>query len=140
MRDAFLRLVNAARASNQNCGNTTYGATAGLTWNVKLASAAAMHSNDMAKNNFLSHTGSNGSTLAARYATAGYTWTMIGENVASGYTTPEAVMQGWLASAGHCANIMNPQFTEIGVACAQGSAAAGNANTRYWTMDLGRPN
>lgn len=61
----------------------------------------------------------------------------MGENIAAGYDTVSAVMDGWLASPGHCANLMNPNFTQIGVACIRGST--GNAYGTYWTMDLARP-
>lgn len=143
VQSSFVQLVNNARASNRNCGTTTYGATAGLAWNAKLATAATSHSEDMAAKNYFDHTGSDGSSPATRVTQAGYTWTMVGENIAwrspASASTTDQTMQDWLNSPGHCANIMNPQFTEIGVACAEGSAANGNPNQRYWTMVLARP-
>ena len=97
----------------------------------------------MAKNNLFSHTGSDGSTVATRVTRAGYTWSIVGENIAYAFpassSTQDSTMQQWLNSPGHCANIMNPQFTELAVACAEGSAAGGNADRRYWTMVLARP-
>jgi uncharacterized protein YkwD len=47
------------------------------------------------------------------------------------------VMDGWIASAGHCANLMNPRFKEVGVSCVPGTASS-RYNT-YWTMNLGAP-
>ena len=61
----------------------------------------------------------------------------LGENIASGYRTVDAVMNGWIASPGHCANLMNAGFAEVGVACVPG--VAGNTYATYWTMELGRP-
>jgi uncharacterized protein YkwD len=143
VKASFLQLVNSARAVNRNCGNTTYGATGALVWNAKLAAAASEHSEDMAKNNFFDHTGSDGSTLVTRANGVGYSYTLIGENIAYAFplsnSTPDSTMNQWLGSPGHCANIMDPRFVDLAVACAEGSTAAGNAGRRYWTMDLGRP-
>jgi uncharacterized protein YkwD len=77
-----------------------------------------------------------GST-ADRVNATGYAWTMLGENIAAGYATANAVMDGWVASPGHCANLMNSGFAEVGVACVPG--APGDRYSTYWTMDLGRP-
>jgi uncharacterized protein YkwD len=133
---AMLAAVNAARATARWCGATWYPAAPALTWNTRLAQAAAAHSHDMATNNFLSHTGSNGSTLVNRVDATGYVAIAWGENVAGGPTSVDAVMAGWLASAGHCANIMSANFSEIGAACARNDAST---YTRYWTQDFAAP-
>ena len=99
--------------------------------------AAAAHSDDMVANNFFSHTGSNGSTLGDRATAAGYQWSSLGENIAAGQLSVAEVVDGWMKSDGHCANLMNAGFRDIGVAC-----VAGNANTSYrtyWTQDFGTP-
>jgi uncharacterized protein YkwD len=62
---------------------------------------------------------------------------MLGENIAAGQTTVDSVMADWMASPGHCANIMRPEFVEMGVACVNGTPA--NTYRTYWTMDFGRP-
>jgi len=70
-------------------------------------------------------------------AAAGYAWSALGENIAAGQSTVEIVVDGWMKSDGHCANLMNANFREIGAAC-----VAGNANTTYrtyWTQDFGTP-
>ena len=77
--------------------------------------AAQRHSTDMDTTGFMGHTGSDGSTLSLRVEREGYAWRALGENVARGYVTPEAVMSAWLASDGHCANVMNPAFDELGL-------------------------
>jgi uncharacterized protein YkwD len=79
----------------------------------------------------MTHTGSNGSDAGDRIRAAGYQPSTWGENVAAGYTSASSVVAGWMGSSGHRANILNPAFTEIGVASA--TAADG---TRYWTMVL----
>lgn len=134
--EAMLAAVNAARATARWCGATWYAAAPALAWNAKLAQAAAAHSHDMADNNFFSHTGSNGSTLVNRIDATGYAAVAWGENIYGGQTAIDAVMAGWLASAGHCANIMSANFTEIGAACARNDASA---YTRYWTQDFAAP-
>jgi len=91
----------------------------------------------MVTHNFFSHTGSNGSTLAQRVNATGYAWSSLGENIAAGQTTVNTVVDGWIASPGHCANIMNPNFVHIGLACVRGTSS--NTYSHYWTMDLGRP-
>ncbi|WP_169741311.1 CAP domain-containing protein [Andreprevotia chitinilytica] len=138
MRATFLQLVNNVRAAGYTCGSTVYPPTTPLAWNDKLFAAATGMSNDMAANNFTSHTGSNGSTLTTRLTAAGYTFSTAGENVASGFSTMDSVIQGWLSSPGHCANIMSANYADIGVACGQGPAGAANAGSRYWTMDFGK--
>jgi uncharacterized protein YkwD len=77
----------------------------------------------------MSHTGSDGSSPGDRITRAGYTWSAYGENVAYGYATPEQVMNGWMNSPGHRANILNCSFKEIGVGLAQPGS--------YWTQDFG---
>ena len=104
---------------------------------ITLTEAAAAHSNDMVFANFFSHTGSDGSTLTSRVDAAGYGWSRLGENIAVGQTTINQVVDGWMASDGHCANIMNAAFRDIGVACVSGRAS--NTYRSYWTMDLARP-
>ncbi|MFI6493031.1 CAP domain-containing protein [Streptomyces sp. NPDC050564] len=100
-----------------------------VTLNAKLSKAAQDHSADMASHQNMSHTGSDGSDPGQRITRAGYTWSAYGENVAYGYSTPEQVMAGWMASPGHKANILTCDFKEIGVGLAQ----PGN----YWTQDFG---
>jgi len=109
-------LVNEARASPRTCGaRGSFEAAQPLALEARLMVAAQRHSDDMHANGFMSHTGSDGSTLAQRVEREGYAWRALGENVARGYVTPEGVMSAWLASDGHCANVMNPAFVELGL-------------------------
>ncbi|MFD0264994.1 CAP domain-containing protein [Streptomyces sp. NPDC127106] len=116
----ILALVNQERAA--------VGCPA-LTLNAKLTAAAQSHSQDMAAHANMSHTGSDGSDPGQRITRAGYTWSTYGENVAYGYSTPAAVMEGWMNSPGHKRNILDCSFKEIGIGYAQPN--------HYWTQDFG---
>jgi uncharacterized protein YkwD len=105
-----------------------------LARNRALELAAQRHAEDMARNNFMSHRGSNGSSPAARIRAAGYPWITWAENVAVGYPTPAAVMNAWLNSPGHRRNILSPNMQEIGIGFAQ---AAGSRWGAFWCQDFG---
>lgn len=133
--------VNAARAQPRDCDSThRYGAASPLTWNAQLAGAALAHSQDMARNGYNEagpHAGSDGSSAQQRIERTGYTnWSINGENVAAGYTVggPNDVVEAWLASPGHCENIMNPQFREIGISFV---ALRGAKYNGFFTQDFG---
>ncbi|WP_332746159.1 CAP domain-containing protein [Hydrogenophaga sp.] len=132
----LLQQINAARSVARTCGSAAMAATGPLTWNDRLFSAAARHSRDMATRNYFSHIGLDGRNPAQRVADEGYAWSWVGENIAAGQPAVSTVMGSWLASPGHCANIMRPEFREVGVSCVQ---QAGSTYGRYWTMALGRP-
>jgi uncharacterized protein YkwD len=112
----ILQLANQARSRARRCGSKSFAAVPPLMLEKHLTSAAREHARDMAKHSMLEHTGSDGSTPATRVIRAGYSWRVVGENIASGATTPEEVMEGWLASPGHCENLMSPRFEEVGIA------------------------
>ena len=124
-----LALVNEARGTARRCGDQAFASAAALSLEGRLARAAQLHSQDMHDHNVMSHTGSDGSDLRVRADRQGYGWANLGENVAFGYTNPESVVAGWLSSPGHCANIMNPAFTELGV----------GIEGTFWTQLFGRP-
>jgi uncharacterized protein YkwD len=126
----MLTLVNNARAQTRSCGSMSYQAAPAVGWNCRLESAAYGHSVSMAENNYFSHTGRDGSNPGDRISAAGYDWTTYGENIAAGYSDAETVMDGWLTSAGHCANLMNSSFKDIGVGVANGNGSYGI----YWTQ------
>ncbi|MBS7806857.1 CAP domain-containing protein [Variovorax sp. PCZ-1] len=130
-----LNAVNAARAVARSCGSTSYPAVAPLQWNSQLAEAALAHSRDMATRNYFAHTNLDGETPSDRTAKAGY-GRFTGENIAAGYGTLEAVMQGWLSSPGHCANIMRASYKDFALACA--IPVSNNATYNiYWTQSFG---
>ncbi|MGW2289860.1 CAP domain-containing protein [Streptomyces phaeochromogenes] len=97
-----------------------------------LTNAAQAHSADMVARAFYSHTSPDGSEPWHRAAAAGSTRRTIGENIACGQRSAAEVVQGWMDSPGHRANILKPAFTHIGV----GFAGGGSAGT-YWTQLFG---
>ncbi|MEH0974595.1 CAP domain-containing protein [Micromonospora sp. CPCC 205546] len=116
-------LVNAERAK-AGCG------AVGI--DDKLTTAAQRHSQDQADHRNMSHTGSDGSNVGTRLDRVGYSWRTYGENVAWNQKTPAAVMDAWMNSPGHRANILNCAFTEIGVGVA-------SSNGPYWTQVFAAP-
>lgn len=132
-----LRLINARRAAGASCGaRGSFPATTALSWNTPLTDAAYGHSRDMATLNYFSHTSADGRTLGTRITAAGYAWSSVGENIAAGYGSVQSVVDGWMASDGHCANLMSASFVHMGLACAR---QTGSTYGTYWTLDLGRP-
>ncbi|MEJ0034598.1 MAG: CAP domain-containing protein [Gammaproteobacteria bacterium] len=130
----ILRLANEARARARRCGSRQFPAVPPLALESHLTSAAREHARDMARHDMLEHTGSDGSTPDQRVTSAGYKWRATGENIASGPTTPEEVMEGWLASPGHCENLMSPRFTEMGIAWVVDPKSAQGV---YWAQVFG---
>jgi uncharacterized protein YkwD len=126
-KTVLLQLVNDTRTKGCNCGETYYVPVPALTWNNQLEKAAYNHSNDMYRKKYFGHTGSDGSGSGERISAVGYNWKYYAENIAAGYQTEKEVISGWLSSPGHCANIMNGNYKEMGV------ARAGD----YWTQDFG---
>ena len=100
-----------------------------------LHAAALGHSEDMARNDYFSHTSLDGRSAGERISQAGYSWNTYGENIAAGYSTPAAVVEGWMNSAGHRANILSGSFCDIGVGLAYSAASRYGY---YWTQDFGR--
>lgn len=113
-----LRLVNAARSQVQHCGRSVMPAVPSLRLNQLLNDAALVHAQDMLRFNYFDHTGHDGSSPAERVAATGYRYRIVGENLAAGPETPLEAVRGWMASPGHCQNIMDNRFTELGVAFA----------------------
>ncbi|MBN0049100.1 sigma-70 family RNA polymerase sigma factor [Streptomyces actuosus] len=115
-------LVNKERAK-AGCGP--------LTEDSQLDKAAQDHSDDMAARRFFDHTNPDGADPGQRITDAGYRWSTYGENIAMGQQTPQSVMDSWMNSPGHRANILNCSFKNIGVGVHQGSGGP------WWTQDFG---
>jgi uncharacterized protein YkwD len=81
----------------------------------QLTRAAQLHAEDMAANRYFSHTSQDGQAPWDRARAQGYTGRGIGENIASGYPTPRAVVDAWMGSSGHRANIENCAWRHIGI-------------------------
>ena len=128
-QQTILNLVNQVRQTGCNCAGIPMPAVPALAWNNKLSASAYKHSVDMNNTGSLNHNGSDGSTFDQRITNEGYTWTSAGENIAWNYPTEQDVINGWLGDEPHCKNIMNANFSEMGV----GREGA------YWTQDFGHP-
>lgn len=125
-----VQLVNDYRAAGADCGSEgVYGSAGPMTAESQLRCAARLHSQDMAVRMFFDHTNPDQESPWDRVDKTDYTGNASGENIAWGQPDPMTVMQGWMDSDGHCANIMNPDNTEIGVGYYEG---------HYWTQVMGR--
>ena len=128
-----LELVNDARSRPRSCGGRRYNAAPPVKPDATLKATAAAHAKDMARHGRMTHDGSDGSTPAERATRAGYPWRFVAENVAAGQTTADEVVATWIASPGHCANIMNPELREMGIAFAFDAASSDGT---YWAQVL----
>ncbi|MER5719098.1 CAP domain-containing protein [Streptomyces sp. NPDC002132] len=117
-----LALVNKERAS-AGCSP--------VTANDQLTRAADDYSDVMASSGVMSHTGPDGSTMTSRVEAAGYQWSTLGENIARGQADAASVMESWMNSPGHRANILNCSFKELGVGVHFGDGGP------WWTQDFG---
>ncbi|MFC5804599.1 sigma-70 family RNA polymerase sigma factor [Streptomyces formicae] len=117
-----LALVNAERAK-AGCGP--------VSANGELATAATGHSADMAARDYFDHTSPDGTDPGDRITAAGYSWSTYGENIARGQQTPASVMESWMNSPGHRANILNCSFKELGIGVHDASGGP------WWTQAFG---
>ena len=131
-----LELTNEARRHARRCGRKKFPATTPLKQAAALERAALAHAQDMAARSYIGHKGPDGSMPADRATRAGYAWVSIAENVAAGQTTAEEVVNKWLASPGHCANLMNPRYSDMGVAYAFNLASEKGI---YWAQVFAAP-
>lgn len=127
-KSIMLNLINKYRTAGCTCGTEKMPPVSKLVWSDKLGQAALKHTQDMAQKNYFSHTSLDGRQMADRINAEKYTWYALGENIAKGQTTENQVMESWIKSTGHCKNIMNGNFTEVGFARVQ----------NYWTQNFGR--
>jgi uncharacterized protein YkwD len=118
-RADILRLVNQARADNH--------VATPLRADSRLDAAAQVHSNYMASTQSLTH-----DHWLDEIRAAGYPGGWLGQNAAVGYGSSDSVMQGWMGSSGHRANILSGTYRDLGVGCAKD----GNG-TLWWTQDFG---
>jgi hypothetical protein len=135
IRRRALVLVNAARAQARKCGPTSFGPAPPLVAAALLDQAAQIQASDMATHNFFAHEGSDGSRPSDRITRVGYKWRAVAENIAAGYREVDPVIQGWIDSPGHCANLMNPVYTEMGIAFALNPKSESGV---YWSQTFGR--
>lgn len=143
----YLAAVNNLRTKTRKCGNRVYKAAKPLKWNERLYKASYEHSKDMAACSHFAHKGSGTqhdwtaktqklgrcSSFVNRIENNGYIHHKgLSENIAYGAKSIETVMQQWIDSEGHCRNIMNPQYTEVGIA-----KVVSENGVYYWTQNFG---
>jgi len=135
IRSRVVALVNEARGHSRRCGSERFAAAPPLRISSTLTDAAEAHAGDMKRRQFFEHRGSDGSQPKDRVQRAGYRHRLTGENIALGPQSAEEVVAGWLDSPGHCANIMEPRFQDIGV----GLAVGRKRGQTYWVQEFGAP-
>jgi uncharacterized protein YkwD len=131
-----LQLVNEARARGARCGERSFAPAPPVKLSGTLGSVAFGHAVDMARHDYFEHQDLSGRSPADRVRAVGYPEKLVGENIAYGPKSPEEVVQGWLDSPGHCENIMDPRFAEMGIAYATGHSSKRGL---YWVQLLVAP-
>lgn len=121
---SFADLINGVRTAN-GVGTVEY--------NARLDKAAQGHADDMLDQDYFSHTSLDGRTLSDRVNATGYQWKKVGENIGQGQTSEQEVLDGWVASAGHQANNIDPDFEEFGL------GRAGTGKDTRWVLVFGDP-
>ncbi|MGD0490208.1 MAG: CAP domain-containing protein [Steroidobacteraceae bacterium] len=131
-----LDLVNEARARGARCGSRWYAPAPPVRLSGTLDQVALGHASDMAVHDYFEHEDLAGHSPADRVRAVGYREKLVGENIAYGVKSAEDAVRGWLDSPGHCENIMDPRFAEMGIAYAQGRAVR---HGLYWVQVLAAP-
>ncbi len=130
-----LQLVNDVRARGTHCGDELFGPAPPVSLSGTLGNVALGHASDMAEKNYFEHVDPAGQSPADRVRAVGYSEKLVGENIAYGPKSVDEVVQGWLDSPGHCENIMDPRFVEMGIGLAPGHVKRG----LYWVQVLAEP-
>jgi uncharacterized protein YkwD len=131
-----LDLVNQARARGARCGTRWFAPAPPVRPSGTLDGVALGHASDMARHDYFEHEDLSGHSPADRVRAVGYRETLVGENIAYGVRSAQEAVQGWLDSPGHCENIMDPRFAEMGIAYAPGRAVK---HGLYWVQVLAAP-
>jgi uncharacterized protein YkwD len=132
-----LELINDARARGTRCGGHAFAPAPPVVLSGTLANVAFGHATDMAAHNYFEHEDLTGHSPADRVRAVGYKEKLVGENIAYGPKSVEEVVQGWLDSPGHCQNIMDPRFEEMGIAFANGQSLSRHG--LYWVQLFAEP-
>ena len=142
--------INRLRAQAYDCGDPLRVASAGpltlpapperpaLRPAAALSRAALRQARTIAATSHVAHRAPDGTTVRERARDAGYAWRIIGENLAAGQPDVAAVVAQWFASASHCDNLLDPRFTEFGIARIVAADPADPYRT-YWALVLGSP-
>ncbi len=129
-------LINAARARGARCGTHELGPAPPVHLSAQLSDVALGHALDMAQHHYFDHADLAGRSPADRVRASGYRETLVGENIAYGAKSNEEVVRGWLDSPGHCENIMDVRFSEVGLAYVSGN---GSKPGLYWVQVFAAP-
>lgn len=132
----MLALINAARAKGAVCGDVTRKPSKPLAWNDLLGIASVIHANDMALHDFFAHNSPTTGSLRERIHDTGFQYEEAGENLAGGQTSIAKVVNDWLLSPSHCANMLNPEFKVMGASCKRNTAAY---YKNYWVLEMALP-
>jgi uncharacterized protein YkwD len=129
MRTAVLCLVNHQRIGRH---------LPALRELRRLDRSAQRWTDSMVWSGNFSHTG-GGSDPGARISAAGFSWSAMGENIATGFPTPRDVVSVWMGSTGHCHNILDPQFSDVGTGVSTRPVSGFASGPATWTQDFGLP-
>ena len=123
LRSAVVCLINQERAARH---------LPTLEASSDLNTSAQGWTNAMVSSDQFTH----GTNFAGRISSAGYVWRSAGENIATGYSTPRAVVKAWMASTGHCENILNPTYRNVGTGVSVRVVRGFASGTGTWTQDF----
>ena len=130
----MLALINQARSVGRKCGDTHYPSAPPLKWNALLEKSARAHAQDMADKNYFKHESLDGRDFSDRIRNTGYRYRAAAENISAGIANAQDAIKGWLKSPGHCKNIMNPDYAEVGMGPGQNSKSHYGV---YWVQNFG---
>ena len=131
-----VQLINNVRSRGTHCGKELFGPAPPVTLSGTLSNVAFGHASDMALNGYFEHEDLRGNSPADRVRATGYKEKLVGENIAYGPKSVDEVVQGWLNSPGHCENIMDLRFGEMGIGYAKNQASK---PVIYWVQVLAAP-
>ena len=123
LRAAVVCLINQERAAHH---------LPALTASPLLNNSAQRWTNAMVSSDQFTH----GMNFAGRISAAGYDWRSAGENIATGFATPRSVVAAWMASTGHCQNILHPSYRNIGTGVSRGVVKGFATGVGTWTQDF----
>lgn len=134
IEQATLAAVNRRRVAGANCGGRVWPPVPALAWSNRVTQAAALHAVDSARRDRMDHSGSDGSHAGDRLDRIGVDWQVWTENLGRGHRDISSLVEHWSRSAGHCANLMHPRVSQLGLACRRLPG-----HDRFWVLTLAAP-
>jgi len=129
-----VRRINELRRAGDLC--VVGDAAPPLVWQPRLGASATAQASDLAERDAVEHVDARQQPLDARLRAVGYRFKSSAENVAAGQPDVDAAIAGWVASRSHCIELMQPRYTEMGLACVE---RKDSTYGRFWVLHLGRP-